>query len=267
MGTNWNTGGSIWASENTLLLCDQADTHCPGRLWSLPPWRYSKAILTWAGAVSSRWPCLSIGLNQMVLQRSLPNSTILWFCDRAPYNMKADIYQQVNKPTSLLLTAFHACFGRHTRRDCQDTLEEAALGMAHSHIWNGIRLSLQEELLHLVPAGAREPASRLGSWGTWCRMQNWEWNYLIVFKHKRTSLCCLAVVLPPIRTRPLTSRRVPLNVIIVKKSVFPCRYHIVRNHSNFLFLEEKCKTSDIIVQYCAWTTVVFLGDLVCHSNI
>lgn len=154
-----------------------------------------------------------------------------------------------------------------TRKDCQDTLEEAILGMAHNHIWNGIRLSLQEELLHLVPAGAQEPASSLGSWGTWHRMQNWEWNSPIAFKHMRTSLCCLAVVLPSIRTRPLTSGRVPLTVILVKKSAFPCCYHIVRNYSNFLFLEQQCKTSDITVQYCAWTTAIFLGDLVLHNNI
>ncbi|KAK4816307.1 LOW QUALITY PROTEIN: hypothetical protein QYF61_014605 [Mycteria americana] len=32
---------------------------CPDRLWSLPPWKSSKAIWTWSWATRSRWPCLS----------------------------------------------------------------------------------------------------------------------------------------------------------------------------------------------------------------
>ena len=37
----------------------------PGKLWSLPPWRYSKATWTWSRATGSRWPCLSRGVGQM----------------------------------------------------------------------------------------------------------------------------------------------------------------------------------------------------------
>ena len=51
MSTNWNTGGPVWTSANTFFNCDgdQAPgTGCPEKLWSLPPWRYSKAIWGWS---------------------------------------------------------------------------------------------------------------------------------------------------------------------------------------------------------------------------
>ncbi|KAK4814561.1 hypothetical protein QYF61_023760 [Mycteria americana] len=38
---------------------------CPERLWSLPPWRYSRVIRTWSWAAGCSWPCLSMeGLDQ-----------------------------------------------------------------------------------------------------------------------------------------------------------------------------------------------------------
>ena len=39
----------------------QAGTGCPGRLCSLHPGRYSKAVWTWSWATNSRGPCLSRG--------------------------------------------------------------------------------------------------------------------------------------------------------------------------------------------------------------
>ena len=46
MGTNWNTGGSLWTSGNTFSLWgwSSTGTSCPERLWNFPPWRYSKAV-------------------------------------------------------------------------------------------------------------------------------------------------------------------------------------------------------------------------------
>jgi len=37
MGTNWNTGGSLWTSGNTFLLQGRPSTGtgCPESLWSL----------------------------------------------------------------------------------------------------------------------------------------------------------------------------------------------------------------------------------------
>lgn len=59
--TKWNTGGSVWTSGNAFfLLCwwPSTDTGCPGRLWSLHSWRYSKVIWIWAREIGSRWHCL-----------------------------------------------------------------------------------------------------------------------------------------------------------------------------------------------------------------
>ena len=56
-------------------------TGCPGRLWSLLLWRYSRPSWTRCCAACCRWPCLGrrVGLDDP--QRSLPTPTILWFCD------------------------------------------------------------------------------------------------------------------------------------------------------------------------------------------
>ena len=50
-------------------------------LWNLHPWRYSEAIWTWFSVTCFRWPCLSRGVGEDDLQRSLPASAIEWFCD------------------------------------------------------------------------------------------------------------------------------------------------------------------------------------------
>lgn len=43
-----------------------------GWLWSLPSWRFSKAAWIWSWLSVCMWPWLN---------RTLPNSAILWFCD------------------------------------------------------------------------------------------------------------------------------------------------------------------------------------------
>ena len=70
-------------------------TGCSERLWSVHPWRYSKAVWTQFWATGSRVALLEQGvLDQMTLQKSLPTSTILWFCasvklssETSPYKM------------------------------------------------------------------------------------------------------------------------------------------------------------------------------------
>lgn len=58
--TKWNTGGSVWTSGSTFLLCwwPSTDTGCPEWLWSFHPWRYSKVVWKWAREIGSRWSCL-----------------------------------------------------------------------------------------------------------------------------------------------------------------------------------------------------------------
>ena len=79
MGKNWNTGGSAWPSGNTfsLLGWPSTGTDCSERLWSLPSWRYSKAIWTWSWATGFRCPYLSRRVGPRDLQSSLPTSTTL----------------------------------------------------------------------------------------------------------------------------------------------------------------------------------------------
>lgn len=66
------TAGSLWTSEKMLLLWEwlSSGISCPGKLWSLYPWRYTKAVWAWSWATDSRWPCLSRGVWPDDLQRS-----------------------------------------------------------------------------------------------------------------------------------------------------------------------------------------------------
>ena len=83
MGTNWGTGSSVWTWGGTSSLWEwrSTGTGCPGRLWSLLLWRYSRPAWTRSCAACCRWPCFSrrVGLDDP--QWSLPTPTILWFCD------------------------------------------------------------------------------------------------------------------------------------------------------------------------------------------
>ena len=83
LGTNWGTGSSVWTWGRTSSLWGwrSTGTGCPGRLWSLLLWRYSRVTRTRSCAACCRWPCFGrrVGLDDP--QRSLPTPTILWFYD------------------------------------------------------------------------------------------------------------------------------------------------------------------------------------------
>ena len=83
MGTNWGTGSSVWTWGGTSSLWGWRSTGivCPGRLWSLLLWRYSRPAWTRSCAAYCRWHCFGRGVVLDDPQRSLPTPTILWFCD------------------------------------------------------------------------------------------------------------------------------------------------------------------------------------------
>ena len=83
MGTNGNTGSSIWTWGVTSSLWGwwRTGTGCPVRLWSLLLWRYSRPDWTRSCAACCRCPCFGRGFGLDDPQRSLPTPTILWFCD------------------------------------------------------------------------------------------------------------------------------------------------------------------------------------------
>ena len=80
MGTNWSTGSSIWTWGRTSSLwgCRSTGTGCPGRLWSLLLWRYSRPA--WTRSCAPRFG-RRVGLDDP--RRSLPTPTILWLCAEA----------------------------------------------------------------------------------------------------------------------------------------------------------------------------------------
>ena len=82
MGTNWSRGSSVWTWGRTSLWgWWSTGTGCPGRLWSLPLWKYSKPSWMRSCAACCRWPCFGRGGGLDDPQRSLPTPNILWFCD------------------------------------------------------------------------------------------------------------------------------------------------------------------------------------------
>ena len=84
MGTNWGTGSSVWTWGRTFSLWEwwSTGTGCPGRWWSLLLWRYSRPAWTRSYAACCRRPCFGRGVGLDDPQRSLPTSTILWFCEK-----------------------------------------------------------------------------------------------------------------------------------------------------------------------------------------
>ena len=81
------TGSSVWTWRRTFSLWGwlSTGTGCPGRLWILLLWRYSKFTRMWSCAACFRWPCFSRGVGLDDPQRSLPTPTILWFCDSVKF--------------------------------------------------------------------------------------------------------------------------------------------------------------------------------------
>ena len=83
MGTNWSTGSSIWTRGRTSSLWgwQSPGTDCPGRLWILLLWRYSRLSWTLSCAACCRWPFFGRGVGLDDPQRSIPTPAILWCCD------------------------------------------------------------------------------------------------------------------------------------------------------------------------------------------
>ena len=92
MSKNWSRGRSVWTWESTSSLWgwQSTGTGCPGRLWSLLLWRYSRPAWTRSCAICCSWPCLGRRVRLGDPQRSLPNPTILWFCDSVIPHLAAD---------------------------------------------------------------------------------------------------------------------------------------------------------------------------------
>jgi len=86
MGTKWSIGSSIWTWGRTSSLWGWRSTGigCPGRLWSLLLWRYSRPAWTRSCAACCRWPCFGRGVGLDEPQRSLPTPNVLWFCENHP---------------------------------------------------------------------------------------------------------------------------------------------------------------------------------------
>ena len=75
-------GWRVWMLCCPRWLCrPETGTGCPGRLWTLLLWRYSKPAWTRSCAACCRWPCFGRGVGPDDPQRSLPTPTTLWFCD------------------------------------------------------------------------------------------------------------------------------------------------------------------------------------------
>ena len=91
-GTNWSRGNSVctWGRPSSLWGWRSPGTGCPGRLWSLLLWRYSRPAWTQSCAACCRWPCFSRGVVLDDPQRSLPTPNILGFCDSVTTNMPKD---------------------------------------------------------------------------------------------------------------------------------------------------------------------------------
>ena len=72
---------SVWTWEGTSSLWGwrSTGTGCPGRLWSLLLWRYSRPAWTRSCATYCMWPCFGRGVGLDDPQRSLPTPNILWY--------------------------------------------------------------------------------------------------------------------------------------------------------------------------------------------
>ena len=82
-GTRWTIGSSLWTWGRTSSLWRwrSTGTGCPGELWSLLLWRYSRPAWTRSCAACCRWSCFGRGGRLDDPQRSLPTPNVLWFCE------------------------------------------------------------------------------------------------------------------------------------------------------------------------------------------
>ena len=80
-GTNRSIGSSIWTWGRTSSLEAwwSTGTGCPGRLWSLLLWRYSKPSWMQSPVQPALGGLTLAGLDDP--QRPLPDPTTLWLCD------------------------------------------------------------------------------------------------------------------------------------------------------------------------------------------
>ena len=91
MGTKWSTGSSIWTWGRTSSLWGwrSTGTGCPGRLWSLLLWSYSRPAWTRSSTAYCRWLCFGRG-GWTRWPTEVPSnpyhSVILWFCDTKLYS-------------------------------------------------------------------------------------------------------------------------------------------------------------------------------------
>ena len=92
--TNWSIECSVWTWGRTSSLWGwwSPGTGCPGRLWNLFLWRYSRPTWMRSCAAFSRWICFDRGVGLEDPQRSLLTPTILWFCDDYCHTNLPDLY-------------------------------------------------------------------------------------------------------------------------------------------------------------------------------
>ena len=103
----WGRTSSLWGWRST-------GTGCPGRLWSLLLWRYSRPAWTRSSTACCRWPCFDrrVGLDEP--QRSLPTptTTILWFCKSLRLGTGTRLLQSAAAACSLIWVCHHT-YGCH----------------------------------------------------------------------------------------------------------------------------------------------------------
>ena len=86
-GTNWSRAHSGWRWGRTSSLWGwwSTGTGCPGRLWIVLLWRYSRPAWKSCSVACCRWPSFGRRFGLDDPQRSLPTPNILWFCDSVIY--------------------------------------------------------------------------------------------------------------------------------------------------------------------------------------
>ena len=81
-GTNWSRGSSSWRWGRTSSLWGwrSPGTGCPGRLWSLLLWRYSRPAWTRCCTACAGWPFFGRGLGWVTpeVPSNPDHSVILW---------------------------------------------------------------------------------------------------------------------------------------------------------------------------------------------